>query len=278
MPEKIPTALTVAGSDSGGGAGIQADLKTFAALGVHGLSVLTSVTAQNTLEVRAAHDMPEEFVRAQLDTVMEDMGCDAAKLGMLPNRRIAVAVAGGMEHHGIEKLVVDPVMRATSGAVLSSVSADVFREFILSRAFVVTPNIYEAETLSGTEIRNVSDMKTAAEKIHSLGAGTVVVKGGHLPENLPATDVFFDGETFEELAAEREDTKNTHGTGCAFSAAICAFIAKGMSVTDSVRNSKTFVSAAIRNSVKIGKGHGPLNLFGTTSYSGDPSSNRYSKT
>lgn len=261
MPEKIPTVLTVAGSDSGGGAGIQADLKTFAAIGVHGLSVLTSVTAQNTLEVRSVHDLPEEFVREQLDAVMEDAGCDAAKIGMLPNRKIAAVVTDGMERHRIEKLVVDPITRATSGTVLSTVSTDVFREIVLPRALVVTPNIPEAEALSRTEIRNVSDMKTAAERIHSFGARTVVLKGGHLPENLPATDVFFDGETFEELVAERQAAKTVHGTGCVFSAAVCAFLAKGMSVADSVRNTKAFVSDAIRTSVKIGKGRDVMDLF-----------------
>ncbi len=264
MPEKIPRALTVAGSDSSGGAGIQADLKTFTALGVYGLSVLTSVTAQNTVEVSGVHDLPEQFVGLQIDAVMSDIGCDAAKLGMLSNEKIVEAVAEKIDQYAIEKLVVDPVMHSKGGTTLLRNSTEILKKEILPRALIVTPNIPEAEILSSVRISNINDMKTVAEKIHSLGAKNVLVKGGHLAENLPAVDIFFDGETFEELVSERIETKNTHGTGCTFSAAVCAFLAKGMPLSVSLENSKAFITEAIRNSLEIGKGHGPLNHFGKT--------------
>ena len=264
MPQKIPRALTVAGSDSSGGAGIQADLKTFTALGVYGLSVLTSVTAQNTLEVSGMHDLPEQFVGLQIDAVMSDIGCDAAKLGMLSNEKIVETVAEIIDKYAIEKLVVDPVMHSKGGTTLLRNSTELLKEEIIPRALIVTPNITEAEILSSVSISNISDMKIAAEKIHSLGAKSVLVKGGHLAGTLPAVDIFFDGETFEELVSERIETKNTHGTGCTFSAAVCAFLAKGMSLSVSLENSKAFITEAIRNSLEIGKGHGPLNHFGKT--------------
>ena len=262
MPEKIPRALTVAGSDSSGGAGIQADLKTFTALGVYGVSVITSVTAQNTLEISGMHDLPEHFVGLQIDAVMSDIGCDAAKLGMLSNEKIVETVAEKIDRYAIEKLVVDPVMRSKDGTALLRNSTELLKEKILPRALIVTPNIPEAEILSSVSISSISDMKTAAEKIHSLGARSVLVKGGHLAENHPAVDIFFDGETFEELVSERIKTKNTHGTGCTFSAAVCAFLAKGMSLSVSLENSKAFITEAIKNSLEIGKGHGPLNHLG----------------
>lgn len=262
MPEKIPITLTIAGSDPSGGAGIQADLKTFAALGTYGLSVLTSLTAQNTTGVMAVHDLPEEFVELQLDAVMDDIGCDAAKIGMLSNEKTVRTVARGIDRRGIEKLVVDPVMRSKDGTSLLRNCVGTLAKEILPKALIVTPNIPEAEMLGSLKIESVSDMKTAAERIFSLGAGAVLVKGGHLPKTHPATDVFFDGETFGELAAKRVETENTHGTGCTLSAALCAFLAKGMSLEDSVKNSKAFITNAVRNSLEIGKGRGPLNHFG----------------
>ena len=264
MPEKIPRALTVAGSDSSGGAGIQADLKTFTALGVYGLSVLTSVTAQNTVEISAIHDLPEQFVGLQFDAVMSDIGCDAAKLGMLSNEKIVETVAEKIDQYGIEKLVVDPVMRSKDGTALLRDSTELLKKEILPRALIVTPNIPEAEILSSVSISDINNMKTAAEKIHSFGAKAVLVKGGHLAKEHPAVDLFFDGETFEELVSERIKTKNTHGTGCTFSAAVCAFLAKGMSLSASLENSKSFITEAIKNSLEIGKGHGPLNHLGKT--------------
>ena len=264
MPEKIPRALTVAGSDSSGGAGIQADLKTFTALRVYGLSVITSVTAQNTLEIRGIHDLPEQFVGLQFDAVMNDIGCDAAKLGMLSNANIIETVAKKIDQYEIEKLVVDPVMRSKDGTALLRNSTELLKKEILPRALIVTPNIPEAEMLSSVSIRDISDMKAAAENIHSLGAKSVLVKGGHLAKDLPATDIFFDGEAFEELVSERIETKNTHGTGCTFSAAVCAFLAKGIPLSVSLENSKAFVTEAIRSSLEIGKGCGPLNHLGET--------------
>lgn len=264
MPEKIPRALTVAGSDSSGGAGIQADLKTFTTLRVYGLSVLTSVTAQNTVEVSGVHDLPEQFVGLQIDAVMSDIGCDAAKLGMLSNEKIVETVAEKIDQYAIEKLVVDPVMHSKGRTILLRNSTELLKKEILPRALIVTPNIPEAEILSSVRISNISDMKTAAEKIHSLGAKSVLVKGGHLAKDHPAVDIFFDGKTFKELISERIGTKNTHGTGCTFSAAVCAFLAKGMSLSVSLENSKAFITEAIRNSLEIGKGHGPLNHFGKT--------------
>lgn len=226
--------------------------------------MLTSVTAQNTLEVSAVHDLPERFVGLQFDAVMSDIGCDAAKLGMLSNEKIIETVAEKIDQYGIEKLVVDPVMRSKDGTALLRNSTELLKKEILPRALIVTPNILEAEILSSVSISNISNMKTAAEKIHSLGAKTVLVKGGHLSKDHPAADVFFDGETFEELVSKRIETKNTHGTGCTFSAAICAFLAKGMSLLVSLENSKAFVTDAIRNSLEIGKGYGPLNHIGKT--------------
>jgi len=264
VSEKISRALTVAGSDSSGGAGIQADIKTFTALGVYGLSVLTSVTAQNTVEVSAIYDLPEQFVGLQFDSVMKDMGCDAAKLGMLCNEKIVETVAEKIDQYKIEKLVVDPVMHSKSGVSLLKNSTEVFKKEILPKALIVTPNILEAEILSSVSIGTISDMKTAAERIHSLGAKMVFVKGGHLEKKYPATDIFFNGETFEELVCQRMETKNTHGTGCTLSAAVCAFLAKGMDISISLKNSKDFITDAIRNSLEMGKGHGPLNHFRKT--------------
>ncbi len=265
VSKKIPRVLTIAGSDSGGGAGIQADLKTFTVLGVYGLCVITSVTAQNTVEVSAVHDLPERLVESQIDAVMSDIGCDAAKLGMLSNERIIKAVAGGIEKYGIERLVVDPVMRSKAGNVLLRNSCtELLKEIIIPKALLITPNIPEAEVLSSVTIKNIRDMRTAAERIHSLGAKTVLVKGGHLRKDLPATDIFFDGKEFRELSCKRIETKNTHGTGCTFSAAVCAFLAKGTPLAVSAERAKSFITEAVRNSLDLGKGHGPLGLFSLT--------------
>ena len=191
MAEKTSRALTVAGSDSGGGAGIQADLKTFTALGVYGLSVLTSVTAQNTLEVSAIHDLPEQFVGLQFDAVMNDIGCDAAKLGMLSNEKIIETVVKKIDQYGIEKLVVDPVMSSKGGTALLKKSTELLKKEILPRALIVTPNIPEAEILSSVSISDISGMKTAAEKILSFGARAVLVKGGPSSERPPGNRSFF---------------------------------------------------------------------------------------
>ena len=255
---RMPVALTIAGSDSGGGAGIQADLKTFTMLGVYGASVLTSITAQNTLGVQGIHDLPPEFVALQIDSVMSDIGANACKTGMLSNAGIVAAVADGIRRHGVRNLVVDPVMVAKGGERLLRPDAEeALIERLLPLALIVTPNIPEAEVLWGRPIESDEDARDAAQAIAGLGPRIVVVKGGHRAGD--AVDLLFDGSGFEELSAPRVDTRNTHGTGCTFSAAIAAQLAKGDDVASAVRAAKAAVTAAIRASLDLGAGHGPTN-------------------
>lgn len=262
MSKIIPRALTIAGSDSGGGAGIQADLKTFTALNVYGMSVITSITAQNTQSVIGISDTSPDFVELQIDAVIGDIGVDAVKTGMLSNERIVLSVAKKIKQYGIEKLVVDPVMRAKGGDSLLKKEAEVaLKDELLPLAYIVTPNIPEADLLSGIRVRSIEDMKQAAKKIAALGPKNVLVKGGHLDSNQEAIDVLFDGNEFHKYRAPRINTKNTHGTGCTYSAAICAGIAKGFHILDAVEDAKEYVTQAIRNSFNLGKGHGPLNHF-----------------
>ena len=254
--EAMWRALTIAGSDSGGGAGIQADLKTFAALGVFGTSAITSVTAQNTVGVQGVHDLPPEFVGRQIDSVLEDIAIDSTKTGMLSNAGIIEVVAARVKAHRIERLVVDPVMVAKSGAPLLQPDAvKAVIERLLPLALVVTPNIPEAEALSGFTVTGIEEMRQAARQIHSFGPRYVVVKGGHLQGR--AIDLLFDGNAFTELDAERIDTPHTHGTGCVFSAAIAAHLAKGNTVPEAVAAAKRFVTAAIRHGFPLSKGYGP---------------------
>lgn len=254
----IPRALTIAGSDSGGGAGIQADLKTFAALNVYGMSAITSITAQNTVGVKGVHDVPAAFVAQQIDLVAEDIGVDAAKCGMLSNVEIVNAVADAIARNGIEKLVVDPVMVAKSGdSLLQSSARDALLHRILPLSFVVTPNLPEAEALTGMKIGDMDAMQDAAKALFQTGPKYVVIKGGHLA-GAEAIDLLFDGQHFETFSASRVDTKNTHGTGCTFSAAITALLAKGHTVTASVEGAKAYLTKAIRHALPLGKGHGPL--------------------
>jgi hydroxymethylpyrimidine kinase/phosphomethylpyrimidine kinase len=257
----MPIALTIAGSDSGGGAGIQADLKTFAALGVYGASVITSVTAQNTLEVTGIHDLPAEFITLQLDTVMRDLPIDAVKTGMLSNPAIIRAVSERLQTLGVEKLVVDPVMVAKGGAALLRKEAEAeLLDRLLPLAYVVTPNLGEAEVLAGLPIRNVEEMEQAARRIHAKGSRHVVVKGGHLDG--PPVDVFFDGRRFRYFEGERIETKSLHGTGCTFASAIAAELAKGAEVTEAVCRAKAYITTAIRLAEPIGHGFGPTHHFG----------------
>jgi hydroxymethylpyrimidine/phosphomethylpyrimidine kinase len=256
----IPKAMTIAGSDSGGGAGIQADLKTFAALGVYGTSVLTAITAQNTVGVTGVHEVPVEMVAAQIEAVVTDIEVDAVKTGMLSSTSIIETVARELARFRVEVLVVDPVMVAKSGdKLLKDDALDAMCRSLIPMATVVTPNIPEAETLTGIEIKSKHDAQRAAEKIIGMGAEGVVVKGGHLPG--PPVDLYYDGHRFQEFSAERIDTKNTHGTGCTFASAIAAGLAKGMNVIDAVAAAKEYVTEAIRHSFEVGKGHGPLNHF-----------------
>jgi hydroxymethylpyrimidine/phosphomethylpyrimidine kinase len=254
-------ALTIAGSDSGGGAGIQADLKTFGALGVFGTSAITAVTAQNTLAVTRIQEIDPEIVAAQIDAVAEDIGIDAAKTGMLSSTKILEAVAAALRRNRVPNLVVDPVMVAKSGArLLKEEAVEALKSRLLPLAEVVTPNIPEAEVLSGHKISDVEAMRDAAKRIYDLGAKRVVIKGGHA-EGPNVVDLYYDGERFEEFKAERVQTHNTHGTGCTYSAAIAAYLAHGLPPLDAVARAKEFLIAALRSAPAIGKGIGPVDHF-----------------
>ncbi len=255
----MPRVLTIAGSDSGGGAGIQADLKTFTALRVFGTSALTAVTAQNTLGVHGVYPLTAEQVAAQLDSVLSDIGTDAAKTGMLFDVPIIAAVADRIRHYGVKKLVVDPVMIAKGGQPLLLEQAQAaMREQLLPLAMVVTPNLPEAEVLTGMQIRTRDDMVTAGRRLLDLGAQAAVVKGGHL-EGAPADDVLVTAGGEEWLPAPRVDTRHTHGTGCTFSAAIAAGLAHGLSLPEAVRQAKRYITLAIQKAPGIGAGCGPTN-------------------
>jgi hydroxymethylpyrimidine/phosphomethylpyrimidine kinase len=265
MPRR-PRALTIAGSDSGGGAGIQADLKTFAAFGVYGSSAITAVTAQNTLEVRAIHEVPPDVVAAQIDAVLEDIGADAAKTGMLSSAAIIEVVADRLRAHALTALVVDPVMVAKSGdALLRPDAVRVLIALLLPLAAVVTPNAPEASVLSGLEVRDAESAREAARRIHALGPAIVIVKGGHLDGAL-SDDLLFDGRSFEVLSGRRIDTPHTHGTGCTFSAAITACLARGMEPIAAAREARAFLQGAIEHAEPLGAGHGPVNHFWRSSH------------
>jgi hydroxymethylpyrimidine/phosphomethylpyrimidine kinase len=259
----VPKALTVAGSDSGGGAGIQADLKTFSAFRVFGMSVLTAVTAQNSVGVTGVHDLPPEFVARQLDAVLGDFGADAVKLGMLSNAGIIRAVAAGLRSRGQARIVLDPVMIAKSGAPLLQPEArTALIEAMLPLAEVVTPNLHEAAVLAGIPVQTEKEMEEAARRIHGQGPRHVLVKGGHLADS--ATDVLYDGRDFTRYPAPRLDSPNTHGTGCTLSAAIAAGLARGAPLTSAVAEAKAYVTAAIREGFPAGHGVGVLRHFVTT--------------
>lgn len=262
MKSRIPVALTVAGSDSGGGAGIQADLRTFAFHCVHGTSALTCVTAQNTLGVMRVDALSAEAVAAQIEAVVGDIGVDAVKTGMLLNREIMAAVASGVEAWNIGNLVVDPVMVSRSGDQLIDDGAIAFlQDVLIPMAAVVTPNRFEAKILSGLEIASVDDMRSAAEKIHSLGAKAVLVKGGGMTGDLRGIDVWFDGTRLDVLKTENVDTANTHGTGCTLSAAISANLALGKDLFTAVTLAKNYVTTALKYALDIGEGQGPVGHF-----------------
>lgn len=254
-----PRALTIAGSDSGGGAGIQADLKTFAALGVYGASVITAITAQNTVGVRAIHEVPPDVVAAQIDAVLEDIGADAAKTGMLSSAPIIEAVAGRIAAHGLRNLVVDPVMVAKSGdRLLREDAIRALKERILPLATVVTPNGPEATELSGVAVVDLETAREAARRIRELGPRVVIVKGGHLG-GATSEDLVFDGERFEVLSGRRVESRHTHGTGCTFSAATAAFLACGAEPLEAARAAREYLQGAIEHAEPLGHGHGPVN-------------------
>jgi hydroxymethylpyrimidine/phosphomethylpyrimidine kinase len=253
--------LTIAGSDSGGGAGIQADLKTFAARGVFGMSVLTAITAQNTVGVQGVYELPPEFVALQIDSVLSDLGADAVKTGMLSGAPIIAAIAERLEAYRVPWLVVDPVMRAKGGdPLLREDAREALVSLLVPLADVITPNLPEAEVLAGFAVRSRTDMRRAAEAIHDLGARHVVVKGGHLPDDPESVDVLFDGHGFQEFAGPRIETRNTHGTGCTFASAIAAELARGASVVQAVGAAKAYLTAALRAAAgwRLGAGHGPV--------------------
>jgi hydroxymethylpyrimidine/phosphomethylpyrimidine kinase len=258
MRDKVPVAITIAGSDSGGCAGIQADLKTFAALGVHGTTAITAVTAQNTRSVTSIKPLEPRFVQEQIRIVAEDMGIDAGKTGMLYNKEIIEAVAEEISKYKFP-LVVDPVMVAKSGSPLLEPEAiDALKQRLLPKATVVTPNKFEAEKLANMKIRNLEHAKAAAKKISELGPKTVVVKGGHF-EGGDAIDILYCYGEFKTLKAARLDRKTTHGTGCSFSAAIAAELAKGSTIPMAISKAKEIVTLGIKFGLEIGKGYGPVN-------------------
>lgn len=256
----VDRTLTIAGSDSGGGAGIQADLKTFQELDTFGMSVITALTAQNTLGVHGVFPQSLEAVEGQLDAVLSDIGVDAVKTGMIFSSEIIETVARKLEAYQVKNIVVDPVMVAKGGhKLLQDEAIEAVRKHLLPLATVITPNIPEAEVILGESgIHSIQAMEEAARRIHALGAQTVVLKGGHL-EDQSSTDVLFDGNEMLHLPAKRVQTKHTHGTGCTFSAAIAAGLAKGKTVVEATRTAKAYITCAIEHALPIGSGIGPTN-------------------
>jgi hydroxymethylpyrimidine kinase / phosphomethylpyrimidine kinase / thiamine-phosphate diphosphorylase len=252
--------LTIAGSDSGGGAGIQADLKTITVLGGFGTSVITAITAQNTLGVQGVHTIPTTFIQQQMDSVLSDIGADAAKTGMLASPEIVEIVSEGIRRYKVQPLVVDPVMVAKSGdSLLSKDAREIIKKVLLPLAFLVTPNLPEAEVLCGFPVRDTEQMKTAAKKIQDLGPGNVLIKGGHLKGD--AVDILYDGRSFRTYEGPRLNQRNTHGTGCTFSAALATFLGQGLSIHQAVTQAKAFINRAIFTGISIGSGHGPTNPY-----------------
>ena len=258
----IPTALTIAGSDSGGGAGIQADLKAFEAHGVFGMSVVTAVTAQNSHSVTAIHDIPVAVVAAQIDAVAEDFPVGAVKTGMLASPEIVAAVAEGIEQHSLGPVVVDPVMVSKSGdALLAPEAVGAVAERLIPLATLVTPNAHEAARLAGFDVRTLDDARRAADAILRLGPGAVLIKGGHLDGESEAVDVLMwaDGESVFREA--RVDTPHTHGTGCTYASAIAANLARGLGLAEAVQRARSHLQQAILHAVPLGSGHGPTRHF-----------------
>lgn len=256
----MKTAVSIAGSDCSGGAGIQADLKTFAAHGVFGMSAIVSVVAENTSRVIDIQDVTPEMIGKQIDAIFEDIAVHAVKIGMLSTPACMAAVAEKLAQYQPKHIVVDPVMYAKNGCPLMEEGAvDTLIALILPHAEVVTPNIPEAERIAGMEIQSIQDMEEAARRIHAMGPRAVIVKGGHAVGD--ATDVLYDGNDFHYYKAERIHTKNTHGTGCTFSSAIAASLALGLSVEQATAQAKAYVTTAIAHALPIGKGHGPTHHF-----------------
>lgn len=261
-----PIALTIAGSDSGGGAGIQADLKTFQAFGVFGTSAITAVTAQNTIGVQAIHPIPIEIVRSQIDSVAEDLRPAAVKSGMLATAELVSAVARAIRDHALENYVLDPVMVSTSGHRLLAQDAErALAAELVPLATLVTPNLHEARILTGLPVDSLEGMRSAAEALLRMGAGAALVKGGHM-EGGEIVDLFWDGEAELTLRKPKLDTPHTHGTGCTLSAAAAAALAQGLSLPDATNQAVAFVARAIGTAPGLGSGHGPVNHFTPTKF------------
>ncbi len=259
----VPKALTIAGSDSGGGAGIQADLKTFSAFRVFGMSVITAVTAQNSVGVQGVFNLPPEFVGRQIDSVLSDFDADAVKIGMLSTAPIIGVVSDRLRAHGKARVVLDPVMIAKSGdALLQPDACAALAKELLPLALVVTPNLHEAAALAEMEVTTEADMEEAARRILALGPRNVLVKGGHL--RVSATDILWNGRDFTRFTAPRLASTSTHGTGCTFSSAIAACLARGHALRDAISEGKAYVTAAIREGFQAGRGVGALRHFVTS--------------
>jgi hydroxymethylpyrimidine/phosphomethylpyrimidine kinase len=258
----VPVALTIAGSDSGGGAGIQADLRTFAFHCVHGTSAITCVTAQNTVGVMRVDALPASSVSAQIEAVVQDIGVQATKTGMLLNSEIITTVAQQVETCQLTNLVVDPVMVSRTGAQLIDDDAiSLLKTRLIPQATIVTPNRYEAQLLSGLEIHTLEDMKAAAQKIYQLGAAAVIVKGGAMTGSLRGVDIWFDGDQLETLKTVTIDTTNTHGTGCTLSAAITANLARSYTPLVAFQRAKEYLTEALKHHLSLGQGTGPVGHF-----------------
>lgn len=263
----LPIALTIAGSDSGGGAGIQADIKTFQAFGVFGTTALTAVTAQNTLGVQSIHPIPIDVVRAQIDSVATDLKPSGVKSGMLATAALVRAVAEAIRAHELGNYVMDPVMVATSGDRLLAREAEAaLVSELIPLATLVTPNLHEARILADLPINNLNDMREAAKALVQMGAGAALVKGGHL-EKGEVVDLFWDGVREETWRRVRLDTPHTHGTGCTLSAAVAACLAQGLPLLEAVNQAVDFVARAIETAPGLGRGHGPVNHFAGTAFS-----------
>lgn len=257
----LKQVLTIAGSDSGGGAGIQADLKAMAANGVFGMSAITAITAQNTEEVAAVFELPVSIVEAQIDAIFDDFDVAAVKTGMLSSAEIVAAVAKMLRPQNVLNLVVDPVMVSKSGhALLKPDAVEALKRDLIPMALVITPNIHEAEQLSGMKITSLADARQAAKAIYKLGCRNVLIKGGHLMAER-ATDVLYDGRFFNVFKGEFIETPHTHGTGCTYASAIAAQLARGKTLPDAVQAAKTYITEAIRHGLAIGHGRGPTNHF-----------------
>ncbi|MDQ0230635.1 bifunctional hydroxymethylpyrimidine kinase/phosphomethylpyrimidine kinase [Metabacillus malikii] len=257
---QIARALTIAGSDSGGGAGIQADLKTFQELNVFGMTAITAVTAQNTLGVQGVYPLSLDAIETQIESVAADLYPDAIKTGMLFNAEIIQLVSEQVKKHGWENVIVDPVMIAKGGqSLLQREAVEAMKKQLLPLAKVITPNIPEAEVLTGMVIKSLEDRQTAAKKLHELGTSYIMIKGGHDMLGDVVVDMLYDGQSFTYFEGERFETKHTHGTGCTFAAAITAEISKGHDIHSAVQTAKQFIQAAIEDQLGIGNGHGPTN-------------------